>query len=915
MDTRQPVAIRRCDYQPSDWKIDHVRLDVELAPAATIVTSELSLCRREAPGNGQGSAGPGITLTGVELELRSISVDGRILDVSDYVLTHGELHVPQLPDQCILRIVTCIDPDANTALEGLYRSSGTYCTQCEAEGFRKITYFLDRPDVLSVYDVSITADASACPVLLSNGNRIAQETLDHGRHRVHWHDPHPKPSYLFALVAGDLAHVDDHFITASGHDVLLQIYVEKHNIARCDFAMQSLKAAMRWDEEVYGFEYDLDCFMIVAVDDFNMGAMENKGLNIFNSRYVLADVESATDNDFKGVEAVIAHEYFHNLTGNRITCRDWFQLSLKEGLTVFRDQCFYSDRHSPTVKRIEDVRLLRSRQFPEDSGPMAHPVRPESYIEINNFYTVTVYEKGAEVIRMLHTLLGPVRWRHGMDVYVERHDGTATTCDAFVDAMQSVTDIDLTRFRRWYSTAGTPELHVTEHYDAATACYQLTVTQHCPDTPGQKDKEVLHIPLVMGLLDAQGRNLPVGIGRLQGSEVDSAGVEAMRDATGGTAGKAMGDAMGSVLLDIMDRTQTYVFDNMPERPTASLLRGFSAPVKLVHDVSDEVLAFLMARDTDAFNRWDAGQRLAGRAILGVLSDESAAQSTLELLMQAWGSLLTEASREKSQGMSPDWAFLAEALTLPTIETLEGSLQLVDYQALVAAHTRVSSLLADRYADALVQIVTRPRKRHQPALEPAVMGERRLAGTALALLACRQESHWVALAESQYHAADNMTDRLAALSCLCHGNSPARQRCLEHFLAQADGKRLVVDKWFAVQAMAHRPGVVDDVVELANHASFDADNPNRLRSLTGSFALNNPGGFHAQSGRGYRFLADQIISLDKRNPQLAARLLPALIRWRRLSSPCQELMRQELMRIRDNGPLSPDVFELVSKALE
>ena len=583
MRTDTPVPVRRSDYAPPAWRIPRTHLHVSLAPGATRVTATLVLER-------SGEADAPLVLDGADFALESIGVDGRELglrrvrarrDVPD-----ASTACPIAPSSASSRV---LDPDANTALEGLYRSGGVYCTQCEAEGFRKITAFLDRPDVLSVFDVVVEGPRDTCPVLLSNGNLVAERDLGNGRHEAHWHDPHPKPSYLFALVAGRLESIEDRFVTASGREVSLHVFTEAHNIDRCDFAMASLKAAMRWDEDVYGFEYDLERFTIVAVDDFNMGAMENKGLNVFNTKYVLADAASATDADFLGIESVVAHEYFHNWTGNRITCRDWFQLSLKEGLTVFRDQCFSADRHSATVKRIEDVRLLRARQFPEDAGPMAHPIRPESYVEINNFYTLTVYEKGAEVIRMLHTLLGEDGWRAGMARYVERHDGTAATCEDFVAAMEEASGVDLERFRRWYSTAGTPVLDVDEHHDPDAARYTLTVRQSVPDTPGQSDKAPLHVPFRVALLDPDGQSVPVS-----GS-----------DAPTGT---------GGALLEVREREERFVFENVPRAPVASLLRGFSAPVRLVHDVDDATLAFLMARDTDPFNRWEAGQRLASRVV-------------------------------------------------------------------------------------------------------------------------------------------------------------------------------------------------------------------------------------------------------------------------------------------------------------
>ncbi len=877
MDTTQPVAIQRLDYQPPQWLIEHTRLTFELHPDATLVTSELRMVRNPAQLSDLQSV---LTLQGVDCLLESIMIDNRVLCADEYRLSDTELQLPNFPDECVLSIVTLINPQANKALEGLYRSSGNFCTQCEPEGFRKITYYLDRPDVLSIFDVHIIANAEQYPVLLSNGNRVSASCLPDGMHQVHWHDPHPKPSYLFALVAGDLAHIEEQFSTRSGRDVLLQIYVQQHNIDRCYFAMQSLVASMRWDEQVYGLEYDLDCFMIVAVDDFNMGAMENKGLNIFNSRFVLADAQTATDNDYLGVEAVIAHEYFHNWTGNRITCRDWFQLSLKEGLTVFRDQCFSSDRHSATVKRIQDVRLLRSRQFAEDASPMAHPIRPESYIEINNFYTVTVYEKGAEVIRMLHTLLGDEDFQTAMDVYVERHDGSATTCDAFVDAMQSVTQIDLSQFRRWYSTAGTPELFVTDAFDKAQSRYCLTVRQQCPDTPGQSSNPTLHIPLVVGLLNAKGEDLPLSEGR---------------------------PVAGGVVLDITEETQTFYFDNISEAPTVSLLRGFSAPVKLHHDVSNETLSFLMAHDSDAFNRWEAGQRLAQRIILAGMNESTLDQAALKLFIEAFGAILIDSEIDAS--------FKAEALTLPSIDTLAEALPTVDYHLLIKSHDQLATALAEHHHIDLQALVVSGREATPPLLDSVVMGQRKLFNTALALLAYLAEDKWRPLAFNQYKQAANMTDRLAALALLCHATGAERDECLAHFLVAADGNRLVVDKWFSVQASARIPDAATQVRLLLEHAEFDASNPNRLRSLIGSFAMNNPAGFHDASGIGYQLVASQVIAVDKFNPQIAAGIVKTLCRWRRLQGTQQSLMKAQLERIASSDALSPDVFELVSKSLQ
>jgi len=873
MDANKPVVIQRADYCAPEWSIPHTRLIFELDPTATRVTSELTLVHADRE---EGDSFD-LTLQGIDCELESVSLDGSPMGKHAYDVTATELRLTNLPPQCVLSIVTVVNPDANKALEGLYRSSGNFCTQCEAEGFRKITYYLDRPDVLSVFDVEIIANASDYPVLLSNGNRVSEHKLENGKHCVKWHDPHPKPSYLFALVAGDLAHIEDHYVTASGRNVLLQIYVQQHNIDRCDFAMQSLIASMRWDEKVYGLEYDLDCFMIVAVDDFNMGAMENKGLNVFNSRFVLADPETATDTDYLGVEAVIAHEYFHNWTGNRITCRDWFQLSLKEGLTVFRDQCFSSDMHSASVKRIADVRLLRARQFPEDAGPMSHPIRPDSFIEINNFYTLTVYEKGAEVIRMLHTLLGAEQWRKGMDEYVARHDGSATTCDAFIDAMQSVTDLNLEQFRLWYSTAGTPTLAVSESYDSAKKCYSLTVRQSCPDTPGQTDKAAMHIPLVLGLLDASGNDLPIQ-GRL---------------------------SEHGTIVDVTDREQTFHFQDIAQRPIASLLRGFSAPVKLNHDVSDDTLSFLIAHDSDAFNRWDAGQRLAQRVIVNVMNGAS-------VITAAAGLTLALDTLLKDDQLDP--AFKAEALSLPTIDTVAEAIHGVSYVALVKAIDSVSEHLAEQLFEQLAALVTNGRRTDLPLLDSKAMGLRSLANTALNLLSFLPVEQWETMAFDQYQSSTNMTDRLAAFACLCHTTGALRESCVDDFYQSAKSNRLVLDKWFAVQAMSRRSTIIDDVVALLAHVDFDTTNPNRLRSVVASFAMNNPRGFHDADGAGYRLLSDQVIALDKFNPQVAARMVSPLGRWKRLDSESGRLMKLELARILDSGTLSPDVYELVSKSL-
>ncbi len=867
--TRPPLATRRCDYQPPDWLISHTDLLFELSAADTRVTCRMTLHRQ--------SAGM-LVLDGSDLKIESVSVDGIKIPDDRYRQTAEQLSIENLPDSCNLTIVTRINPQANTALEGLYLSSGNFCTQCEAQGFRKITYYLDRPDILSTFSVRIEAELDIYPVLLSNGNLISTELLAGERHRVDWHDPFPKPCYLFALVAGNLAHIEDTYTTASEKVVQLFIYAEEHNIGACQYAMESLKRAMRWDEDVYGLEYDLSRFMIVAVDDFNMGAMENKGLNIFNSKFVLASHETATDTDFLGVESVIAHEYFHNWTGNRVTCRDWFQLSLKEGLTVFRDQEFSADMHSRTLKRIEDVRLLRARQFPEDAGPMAHPVRPDSYIEINNFYTLTVYEKGAEIIRMMRTLLGTEAYRRGIDLYFERHDGQAVTCDDFVAAMQDASGVDLGQFKHWYAIAGTPQLTITDHYDAGTRRYTVTVLQSCPDTPGQTDKPTLHIPLRLGLLSADGRSQVLSIGRTEG---------------------------GSTVLDITKRKQSFVFEGIAARPVPSFLREFSAPVRLDFQYKDDALAFLMTHDDDVFNRWDAGQRLAQRVIENCVLDPDAVVNPT--FLQAFGRCLNDATLEPS--------LKAETLSLPGIDILADAQSVIDIGALYRARQTVLASIANLYHDALVVCVEDCIRLNDITLTQSAMGRRSLANTALSLLSVLAPERWASLAESYFYAASTMTDQVSALRALCQLRGVIRERCLTEFYTRWQDQRLVVDKWFATQAMACTPQTIDDVVALTHHPAFEQTNPNRLRSLIATFAMSNPVCLHSDDGRGYTLLADFVIALDRLNPQVAARLVSPMSRWRRFTPLHQQLMSAELARILAVGKLSPDVFELVSKSLK
>ncbi len=865
MKESNPVTIARKNYQAPNWTIDQTELVFELAPSLTVVQSRLHL-RRVGTG--------ALQLDGSDLELQSISVDDLPLDESQYTVSDDHLIIDGLPERCELTTVVHINPQANTALEGLYCSSENFSTQCEAEGFRKITYYLDRPDVLSVFRVRIVADRDACPVLLSNGNLESSLELDDGRHQVQWHDPHPKPCYLFALVAGKLSRIQDTFTTRSNRVVDLHIYVEDHNIDQCQFAMDALKRSMKWDEEVYGLEYDLDLFMIVAVDDFNAGAMENKGLNIFNSKYVLADASLATDDNFLGVEAVVAHEYFHNWTGNRVTCRDWFQLSLKEGLTVFRDQEFSADMQSRNVKRIQDVRLLRAQQFAEDASPMSHPIRPDEYIEVNNFYTLTVYEKGAEVIRMIHSLLGSQQYYAGIDLYFERHDGQAVTCDDFVQAMQDASGLDLTRFRQWYSQSGTPTIRVQDSYDAHSKQYTLTVTQSNPDKAGVL-RPPLHIPLRMGLLDSDGNELALSCGRA--------------------------DDDGSHVLDLTENTHEFVFNDIATKPVPSLLRGFSAPVVLDYDYDDQTLAFLLANDTDSFNRWEAGQRLASRVIQGLLDDSDA--GVPNSFVEAFKTLIDD------DGL--DVAFKAIMLGMPGIKTISNEQAVIDIQAIEKALRAVKTALATRYQSTLQSWVTSMPDRDQ--LE--CTGERALANTALALLTYLPAEHWQHLAVAQYENATNMTDRIEALAVLCDIPGSTKDQCVSDFYERWSEHRLVVDMWFSVQAGAQHEQVIDDVIALTGHEAFDASNPNRLRSLIGKFASGNPVYFHADTGAGYTLVANNIIQLDATNPQVAARLVTPFLQWRRFAEPQQRLMRESLERMAAVKPLSPALYELVNKALE
>ena len=868
------------DYTPPAFLVEQVELHIELDPAATVVQACLQLCRNPATA---APAAP-LRLDGRQLELLDIALDGVPLAPGAYLLDPEGLTIPAVPASFQLDTTVRINPAANTALEGLYHAGGIFCTQCEAQGFRKITFYPDRPDVMARFTVTVSGDRDLCPVLLANGNLAASGPGAGGRHFATFVDPFPKPSYLFAVVAGPLAASEDRFITTSGRTVKLQIFVEPANLGRCGHAMTALKNAMRWDEATFGLECDLDEYKIVAVDDFNMGAMENKGLNVFNSKYVLADPETATDNDFQGVEAVIGHEYFHNWTGNRVTCRDWFQLSLKEGLTVFRDQEFSSDMGSRAVKRIMDVRLLRTGQFPEDAGPMAHPVRPEAYVEINNFYTATVYNKGAEVIRMYQTLLGAPGFKRGLRLYLERHDGQAVTTDDFLAAMVDANAADLAGFRRWYSQAGTPHLAITGSFAASAGEYTLTVRQSCPPSPGQPVKEPFLVPLAVGLLGADGRDLPLQL-----------------------AGEAA-PAGTTRVLRVAAAEQSFRFIGLPSAPVPSLLRGFSAPVRVDFAYRSEELAFLFAHDSDPFNRWEAGQRLATQVLLAVIATLQAGDEP-----QVPASFVA-AFRAALTDRQADPALLALALTLPGEIELGEALAVADPAVVHAARQQLRQTLAATLAGDFAAVMAAMRNSGPYSLEPAAIGRRSLKNLCLTYLALGETAEMAAACAEQYAAADNMTDRMAALACLANSGMPPREAALADFYQRYQGEPLVIDKWFTVQATSCRPDTLPQVATLLTHPAFTMKNPNRVRALVGAFAHGNPVRFHDPGGAGYAFLADRVIELDPLNPQVAARLVSALSRWRRYDAGRQELMRTELERIQAQPQLSRDVGEIVTRSL-
>ncbi len=849
------------DYQQPTFAVNHVLLCFELEPERTQVTATVAYKRNRAGD---------LVLNGEHLSLESIKMDGKALDTSQYELSDKSLTITNTPDAFTLEIVTIINPQANTALEGLYRSSGNYCTQCEAHGFRRITYFQDRPDVMATFSVKIIADKQTNPVLLSNGNPIKSGDLADGKHFAEWHDPFPKPCYLFALVAGDLAKVEDSFTTQSGRNITLQIYTEPHHIHQCDFAMASLKRAMAWDEQRFGLEYDLDLFMIVAVDDFNMGAMENKGLNIFNSRLVFASPETATDDDYIAIEAVIGHEYFHNWTGNRVTCRDWFQLSLKEGLTVFRDQEFTADLHDRAVKRIEDVRLLRTHQFAEDASPMAHPIRPASFVEINNFYTVTVYEKGAEVVRLYHSLLGEEGFRKGMDLYFKRHDGQAVTTEDFLSAMADANNRDLSQMQTWYEQAGTPHLKISLNYDADKQICTLNCEQSCPCTPESEQKKSYLIPLKMALLDKDGKML-----------------------------------MDEQTLLVTQEKQTFSFEHISSQPIPSLLRDLSAPVILEYDYSDDDYAFLMQHDNNPFNQWSAAQALASNSIIQLMLGDD---NNLDTIINAMKSVL------ENKGLSP--ALKAEALSLPSVSDMQEAWLMqhdtVNPSQVFDAREQLKSSLAQALKDEL--LTTYHDMQDTSDLSDKAMQQRKLKHVSLSYLTALGEPEMLELAEQQFNTAANMTSQYAALFCLVqHDNTQAKQ-ALQSFEQQWKDETNVMDKWFGVQASSPALGSLAHVQSLMQHPQFSIKNPNKVRAVLGGFAMRNPSQFHAEDGSGYQFMAKQIIALDKLNPQIASRLVRTLMDWKRLEPTRQALMKKQLQTIANTQGLSSDVTEIVNKSL-
>ena len=886
------------DYKQPEFYIEKTDLCFDLYEDKAIVTSKILFSRNN---NFEGVFSDSLILHGQDLFLEKLCLNDVQLTTAEYHLDEESLSIPELTkilsddkERFTMTCVVSIEPQNNTSLEGLYKSNDKFCTQCEAEGFRKITYYLDRPDVMSSFTTKIIADKEKFPILLSNGNKIDEgvDSIDSRRHWVCWEDPYKKPSYLFALVAGNLVSFDDEFMTRSDRLIKLKIFVEEKDIEKCDHAMRSLKNAMRWDEEIYGREYDLDIFMIVAVDDFNMGAMENKGLNIFNTSCVLANPSTTTDASFQRVEAVVAHEYFHNWSGNRVTCRDWFQLSLKEGFTVFRDSEFSADMGSRVVKRVEDVAFLQTIQFAEDSGPMAHSVRPDSYMEISNFYTVTIYEKGAEVVRMISEILGPTKFREATDLYFSKYDGQAVTTEDFVRVMEEVSGIDLEQFRLWYSQAGTPELRIKGTYNEAKKTFSLSITQNCKATPGQSDKKAFYIPLRLGLLNKEGKEIPLI------TTTDDDKPEKVFDR----------------IYPITASAQDIVFYEVDSKPIPSLLRNFSAPVKLEYSYTAEDLYFLMVHDTDGFNRWNAAQSLATKAIMNFKASGSEdCEKSSSILCQAFKSILTDSLNEKNV----DKAMIAHLLELPTEGALIEQSEIADVDNIHLARQTVANSLSTELIREFSELYNSNIQTKKYSSDSTEMAQRALKNLSLAYLVRTGKQEWVERSFQQFIQSDNMTDQLAALRCLVFYSSNINfkkaENALELFYQKWKHEPLVVDQWFITQALNPREGALERVKELCNHEAFEMRNPNKVRSLIGAFCSQNHVQFHQIGGQGYEFLADRIIELDQINPQIAARLMTPLTRWRKFDNRRQALIQAQLARVKQAPKLSKDVFEVVAKS--
>ena len=876
-----PSTIFLKDYQPPECLVEHVKLNFELHETRTVVTSQLSIQLNSK----NKQTNKSLKLDGQNLELSSIKIDDKELNEKEYICDEESLTVFNIAEQCVVEIITIINPLENKALEGLYLSSGMFCTQCEAQGFRRITYFPDRPDVMSTYEVTIIGDKEKYPNLLSNGNLIDKGETEDGKHWVTWQDPSLKPSYLFALVAGDLFCKEDSFTTCSGRNIVLQVFVEHENSHKCEHAITSLKQAMKWDEDTYGREYDLDIYMIVAVNDFNMGAMENKGLNVFNASCVLASPETATDADYYNIQSIIAHEYFHNWSGNRVTCRDWFQLSLKEGFTVFRDQEFSADLNSRATKRIDDVNVLRTHQFAQDSGPMAHPIRPDHYIEISNFYTVTVYNKGAEVVRMIRSLVGVDGFRKGTDLYFDRHDGQAVTTEDFVAAMQDANNIDLSLFESWYSQAGTPVIDVKTTYNEEGKTFKLEIKQSCKDGTGKTNKKPFHIPLHVGLLNEYGADIVL---ELEGDS-DSKPVT-------------------SQMLEIKKEKEIFTFSNVLNKPFVSLNRGFTSPVKVQLEQTNDDLAFVFENDSDEFNRWEAGQTLAINTLLSLVENIQKNKALVidEKVIVAYKNTLTNSSLDK--------ALIAQAMTLPSESYLADQCESVDVDAIHQARTFMRSEIARNLVDEFKNVYQAGKSEAKYVFDANEMARRDLNHVCLSYLMCLDDDEIIVECATKIEKANNMTDVLSALTNLSLHENSSRQKVLDDFYDKWKNDAQVIEKWFAIQATSDIPDVLERVKELMQHKAFSLTNPNKVRSLIGRFCAGNIAHFHHSSGSGYVFLADQVLALDAMNPQIAARLVQNMSRWRRYDEKRQNLMKSQLERILAVKDLSKDVYEIASRSL-